>query len=185
MAHHVCPWWMGYFLINPLRRFMQNPKKILGPYISPGMTVLDIGSGMGFFSLPLAKMVGPDGQVLALDLQPKMIKSLNRRAAKAGLSDRIDARICQGDSLGVEDMGAKINFALAFYMVHEVPDKPRFMNQIHSLLAPEGKLYILEPKHHVSESAFLKTETEAAKAGFKPLDRPKIKGSRTLLMEKA
>ncbi len=184
MAHHVCPWWMGYILVNPLRRLIHNPRKILGPCIRPGMTVLDIGSGMGFFSLPMANLVGPEGKVLALDLQPEMIKILSRRATKAGLADRIDARICQSDSLGAENMSGKINFALAFYMVHEVPDKSGFMNQIHSLLAPEGKLYMLEPKNHVTKNEFLKTEAEAEKAGFKTLDRPAVRGSRTLLMEK-
>jgi hypothetical protein len=36
---HVCPWWGGYFIDNPLRRLFHNPEKIVGPYVQPGMTV--------------------------------------------------------------------------------------------------------------------------------------------------
>ena len=40
---HVCPWWGGYFIDNPLRRLLHNPDKIVGPYVMPGMTVMDVG----------------------------------------------------------------------------------------------------------------------------------------------
>ena len=40
---HVCPWWGGYFIDNPLRRLFHNPEKIVGPYVQPGMTVMDVG----------------------------------------------------------------------------------------------------------------------------------------------
>lgn len=60
-----------------------------------GMTILEVGSGMRFFTLPMARMVGPRGTVVCLDVQPEMLDALRRRAAKAGLADRIDARACQ------------------------------------------------------------------------------------------
>jgi ubiquinone/menaquinone biosynthesis C-methylase UbiE len=80
MAHRVCPWWLGYFLISPLRQFRQNPSAILRPYVHDGQTVLEPGPGMGFFTLELARLVGARGRVVAVDVQPKMLDKLKRRS---------------------------------------------------------------------------------------------------------
>jgi len=93
MAHRVCPWWLGYCLVCPLRRRAQDPAAILAPYIHEGMTVLEPGSGMGFFTLELARQVGTSGRVIAVDIQPKMLDRLKRRAAKIGLQGRLEARV--------------------------------------------------------------------------------------------
>ena len=50
------------------------------------MTVLEPGPGMGFFTLELARIVGPEGRVVAVDVQPKMVEGLQKRARRAGLS---------------------------------------------------------------------------------------------------
>src|SRR5579871_4234380 len=118
MSEHVCPWWIGYFLVSPLRRWMQNPDEVIAPYVTPGMTVLEPGPGMGFFTLPLAQMVGRSGHVIAVDLQPKMISSLKHRAQKAELLDQIDARIASANSLGIDDLKARVDLTMAFAMVH-------------------------------------------------------------------
>ena len=83
MAHSVCPWWLGYLLASPIRKLIQDPDRILSPYVKPGMVALDVGSAMGFFTLPLARIVGSTGHVIAIDLQEKMIKSLRRRATRS------------------------------------------------------------------------------------------------------
>ena len=61
MAQHVCPWWVGYLLANPIRRMMQDPEELLRPYLWSGMTVLEPGPGMGFFTIPVAQMIGETG----------------------------------------------------------------------------------------------------------------------------
>jgi len=127
MAEKVCPIWVGYLLASPVRRLFQNPDKILGPYIEDGMTVLDIGCAMGFFSLPAAQMVGPNGKVICIDIQEKMIKSLNKHALKAGVTDRIEPRICTQNSLELNDITEKIDFAFAIAVAHEIPDVFRFL----------------------------------------------------------
>src|ERR1700690_3097837 len=99
MGHRIFPLWIGPLLASPLRRFLYSPEDLLVAYVEKGMTVLDIGCGMGFFSLPLARMVGSTGKVICVDLQEKMIKGLVRREIKTGLADRIDARICLKDKL--------------------------------------------------------------------------------------
>ena len=80
MAAHVCPWWSAWFTINnPLRRLLHDPQQIVGPYVEPGMTVMDVGCGAGWFSIPMARMVGDQGRVLAVDLQPQMLDMVRRR----------------------------------------------------------------------------------------------------------
>jgi 2-polyprenyl-3-methyl-5-hydroxy-6-metoxy-1,4-benzoquinol methylase len=73
---HVCPWWMAWTFDNPLRKLYQDPERILGSFVRDGMTVADIGCGMGYFSVAMAKMVGPGGRVLSVDLQEKMLQYL-------------------------------------------------------------------------------------------------------------
>jgi ubiquinone/menaquinone biosynthesis C-methylase UbiE len=72
MSHRVCPWWLGYFLLNPFRRLRQDPRKLLKPYVREGMTVLEPGPGTGFFTLELLRLVGKSGRVIASDVQPRM-----------------------------------------------------------------------------------------------------------------
>ncbi len=182
MSNRVCPWWLGYLLASPLRRLLQDPEEIVRPYVKEGMSVLDIGCGMGFFSLPLAKLVSRKGKVVCVDLQEKMIKGLMKRAIKAGLSDRIDARICHQNSLGVSDIAGKIDFALAFASVHEVPDKERLFAEIYNTMRHTGELLLAEPKGHVSKLAFEKTVTVARSAGFEVLHDLSIRRSHAVLL---
>jgi ubiquinone/menaquinone biosynthesis C-methylase UbiE len=180
MAKHVCPWWIGYLLVSPIRRWFQNPEKILAPYISEGMTVLDIGPGMGFFTIPAARMVGDSGRVIAVDLQEKMLKSLVKRAEKAGVGGRIVAKLCEQDSLGVSD---PIDLCLAINVVHEVPDAGALFSQIRAILKPTGRLLLAEPAGwHVSEKDFEGTLAKASAAGLKLVGRPKIRRSQSALL---
>ena len=72
MAHGVCPFWVGYLLLSPLRKLFESPDRILGPFVTEGMMVLEPGCGMGYFTLPLARMVGAKGKVVALEIQDKI-----------------------------------------------------------------------------------------------------------------
>ena len=81
MSQGVCPWWFGYFLTCPLRRLAFDPAKFLAPYVQDGMTVLEPGPGMGFFTQELARLVGPRGRVLAVDIQPRMLQALRPGAS--------------------------------------------------------------------------------------------------------
>jgi ubiquinone/menaquinone biosynthesis C-methylase UbiE len=184
MASHVCPWWMGYFLAAPWRRFAQNPDLILTPYIREGMQILEIGPGMGFFTLPLARMVGPAGRIYAVDVQQKMLDSLQRRANKAGLKDQIETRLCPSTSLSVEDLSGKIDFALAFAVMHEIPDIKKTFREIASTLKNGGNLLIAEPKGHVSEEKFAVTVSLARECGLVEVSLPVISRSRSMLMAK-
>jgi len=122
MAHDICPWWLGYFMASPLRKLRLNPRAILAEYVKDGMTVLEPGPGMGFFTLELARMVGPRGRVVAVDVQSKMLESLGRKLQRAGLRQQVDLRLASRNGLGIGDLKGKADFVLLFAMVHEVPD---------------------------------------------------------------
>ncbi len=184
MPHKVCPPWIGYFLLNPFRKFFEHPDKLLGPFVREGMTVLEPGCGMGFFTLPLARMVGPQGRVVAAEIQEKMLSVLSRRAGKAGLSDRIDLRHIGEDGLGLADLSNKVDFAAAIHVVHEVPDQTVFFKEIWEAQKPGGKLLVIEPKGHISQGEFEHSVAEAKKIGFKPEALPeKMDGRKALLVK--
>jgi len=177
MAQHVCPWWLGYLLLNPVRRWGQNPEKLLAPYIREGMTVLEPGPGMGFFTLPLARITGPTGLVIAVDIQPRMLESLRRRARQAGLLARIETRLAQPNSMGIGDLKGKVDFVWAFYMVHELPSVETFFCEAAATLKPGGLLLLAEPAGHVKPLIFQHELEAALSAGFEVAERPAIRRS--------
>jgi ubiquinone/menaquinone biosynthesis C-methylase UbiE len=185
MAGRICPWWVGYFIANPVRRLWQDPQAILRPFIAEGMQVLEPGCGMGFFTIEIARLVGPRGKVVAVDLQPKMIAGLKRRARRAAVDGRIDARLARETMLNVDDLAGGIDFVLAFALVHELPDKSRFFAELYRALRQGRKLLLAEPKGHVTETQFEATMESAKCAGFRLVDRPVIRWSRTAVFDRA
>ncbi len=184
MAEHVCPFWVGYLLLSPFRRLLENPDKILGQFVREEMIVLEPGCGMGYFTLPLARMVGPQGRVIAVEVQQKMLSALGRRAEKAGLLDRIDLRQATDGGFGLDDLSDKVDFAAALHMVHEVPDQSSFFTEVLNVLKPGGKLLVIEPKGHVSQDRFAQTVATAEKTGFRSDSLYGKAGGRRALLSK-
>jgi ubiquinone/menaquinone biosynthesis C-methylase UbiE len=184
MSQHVCPWWLGYTFIVPWRRFMHDPRAILQPFVRPGMTVLEPGPGMGFFTLELARLVGGGGKVVAVDIQPRMLAALARRAEKAGLADRVETRAARDGGLGVTDLAGSVDFVLAFAMVHEVPSPETFFKELQTALKPGGSILLAEPKGHVSAESFEREIAAARAARFSSAAGPAISRSRTAVLQK-
>jgi len=174
-----CAWWRGYLIDNRLRRILHKPERILAPFVLPGMTVMDAGCGMGYFAVPMARMVGETGRVVAVDVQRERLDVLMRRAARAGVASRVYPLKC-----GINDLNAvgEMDFALAFYFVHEIPDPFRVLRQIRACMKPEGRLLLVEPSFEVTVSQFDATIALARAAGFSPADGPKIRVSRSVLL---
>jgi len=177
----TCPWWLLFSFDNPLRRLIHDPQKILAPFVSPGNTALDVGCGMGYFSIGLAKLTGKNGKVFAADLQPEMLAGLMKRADRSGMRERITPIQSTHDSIGVP---GPVDFVLAFWMVHEVRRRESFLEEIHKLLPPTGTFLIVEPVIHVSGRDFERTIDLCQKIGFTQVKRVPVASSRAILFQK-
>ncbi len=181
MEEHVCPWWLAYTFDHRLRRLLHRPEQLLAGLVSAGQTVADIGCGMGFFSIAMAHLVGPAGRVIAVDVQPKMFEVLQRRATRSGLGPRIRPHLSERDKLGLSD---PLDFALAFWMVHETPSPANLFNEIHQLLKPGAALLVAEPMIHVPEARFREILAAAHAAGLQTEAQPKIALSRAAILRR-
>jgi SAM-dependent methyltransferase len=179
---HVCPWWCAYSFDNIFRRLAHDPRALLGGYLGKGGTALDVGCGMGHFSLGMARIVGPGGKVHAVDLQQRMLDVLVKRAARAGLAERIVPHRCRRDALALERIEA--DFALLFWMAHEVPDPERLFREVHEALRPGALLLYAEPSFHVKEKLFRSILASSAEAGFRREGEPKVRFSRSALLSR-
>ena len=179
---HVCTWWFAYTFDNFLRRLAHNPERIFASLVREGMTVLDVGCGMGYFSIGLAGMVGESGRVIAVDLQEKMLSVMRKRAAKAGVGGRIVSHHCRTDSLDLHD---PVDFALAFWMVHETPDAASFFRQLAAVMKRDACLPVAEPAFHVTAGDFEHIVESALSAGLRRREAPTVRFSRAALFEKA
>ncbi len=178
---HVCPRWLCFTFDNVFRRCFQDPAALLSPYVHAGDTAIDVGPGIGFFTIPLAERVGDAGKVIAVDIQQAMLDALRRRAVKRGVASRISTHLATEASLGIS---AEADFILAFWMAHEVPDRRRFFEELRHLLKPQGIFLLAEPGIHVSASMFNRIVADAEAAGFKIQSRPRIAFSRAAVLAK-
>lgn len=178
---HVCPWWFAYTFDNPVRRLLHPPEEVLGQWVRPGMTVLDLGCGIGHFTLGMARLVGPGGRVIAADVQQRALATVRRRAARAGLADRVTTHRCAPERIGV---AGPLDFALAFWMAHETPSQPDLLRELAAALRPGGKALVAEPRFHVTEREFEQTLEAAALAGLAVAGRPAVRASRAALFER-
>jgi ubiquinone/menaquinone biosynthesis C-methylase UbiE len=178
--HRICSWRRAYLFDNFLRRLLHRPGKLLGPYVRPGMAVLDAGCGMGIFSIGMARLVGSKGRVVSADVQPEMLRVLRDRAERAGVGDRIETRLVAENGLGLD---GPFDFALAMWMVHEVPDRKALFEDFRRCIRPGGLLLVAEPPLHVSRAHFEESVRIAEGCGFRRVPPPRVLGSRAALFE--
>ena len=177
----ICPVEYAGGLDNFIRRFLQNPGKILKPYIKEGMTVLDLGCGPGFFSTEIAKILNETGKVIAADLQEGMLEKVRQKIRGTSLEHRIELYKCQAESIGITE---KVDFVLAFYMIHEVLDQDKLFLELQSILKSNGNIFIIEPIFHVSKKSFEHMIDRVKRIGFEITDRPKSFLSRSVVLTK-
>ena len=176
--NHVCNHQHSFALDNFFRRLIQSPHRILSPYLSNGDTAMDLGCGPGFFTLPMAELVGPSGTVIGVDLQQEMLARVKAKLAKARERTSMAEVVlhqCSEVDLGLDD-SIRADFVLAYYMVHETPDQNSFFQQVRKVVKPTGRILIVEPPFHVSRKQFSQTLGYAEQAGLTVVERPKRKG---------
>jgi ubiquinone/menaquinone biosynthesis C-methylase UbiE len=179
--NRVCPVGLANSLDSKVRRWLQDPHKLLRPFVREGMTVLDIGCGPGFFSIELARMVGRTGRVVSADLQAGMLQKLSAKIRATELEERIHVVQCDRDKINVSE---KIDFGLAFWMVHEVPDKESFFKELKAVLNENAQILMVEPKlFHVSRKEFDATKALAERAGFVVSRGPRVLLSWSAILE--
>ena len=177
----ICPVERAGGLDNKFRRLIQNPYKILNPYIEKGMTVLDVGCGPGFFSIDIANMVGESGRVIASDIQEEMLQIVQNRIKGSEIENRILLHKSEENKIGISE---QVDFILLFYMVHEVPNKETFFNEIKTIIRQNGKILIVEPPFHVSKIEFNKMLKLTTDIGFANIDMPKMLFQKTVVLQK-
>lgn len=180
---HICPWWMGYFLINPIRKSRHNPDQILGNFLKQGMTTADFGSAMGYFSLPMARMVGNEGRVYCFDIQQKMLAKLSSRASNAGFTEIIRPILINGND-DYQPFRETMDFILLFAVAHEVPDQARLFSDLASMMKPGSLLLFAEPSGHVKQGDFQNALALAGKAGLKKIQDLSVNRSYASLLKK-
>jgi hypothetical protein len=113
-----------------------------------------------------------------------MIKRLRRRATKANLAERIDTRVTRPDSMKLDGLNGRVDFVLAFAVVHEIPDGAVFFAEAATTMKSKARMLLAEPMGQVSEAEFDEELEMAKRAGLEVEARPPIRRTRTALLQK-
>jgi ubiquinone/menaquinone biosynthesis C-methylase UbiE len=176
----VCPWWLMRFFDHRVRSLVQPTGPVLGSLVAPGNVCLDMGCGMGYFSVPLARQAGPGGHVTGVDIESQMLAGAARRAKQEGLQDRISLFLTT-DSAWV--LPKHYDFILAFWMLHEVPDRRSLLETFKTVLRPSGRFLLVEPRMHVSAESWTESLALAERVGFRRDEMQSVRFSRAALMQ--
>jgi ubiquinone/menaquinone biosynthesis C-methylase UbiE len=130
------------WLVRPEREAEEQPEKALDALnLKPGMVVADIGAGVGYMSLRMARRVGPQGKVYANDLQPAMLDLLRQNAAKAGIGNIVPV---VGDVADPKLPANTMDLVLLVDVYHEFSQPQQMLRKIRETLKPDGRLVLLE-----------------------------------------
>ena len=139
------PAFIGRFLDSNLRRWVQPPDKLVERSgINPGMTVIDLGCGSGAFTTFVARMVGEQGRVYAVDIQLAMLQQLRRKLLKPENRDirNIELKEAGADELPFEDESIDLVYMVTVLM--EISDRTKALREIRRVLKPDGNLAVTE-----------------------------------------
>jgi len=128
--------------VRPEREAEEQPEKALDALnLKPGMVVADIGAGVGYMSLRMARRVGPSGKVYANDLQPEMLDRLRQNAAKAGIGNVVTVA---GEVADPKLPANTMDLVLLVDVYHEFSQPQQMLRKIRETLKPDGRLVLLE-----------------------------------------
>jgi ubiquinone/menaquinone biosynthesis C-methylase UbiE len=159
------PEFMADLIDHPLRRKFQPPYETAVRHsLEPGMTVLEVGPGSGTYTLGAAQRVGEQGRLVTVDIEPKMIERVARRAEAEGI-ENIEARVANVYDLPFEDGTFDVVYMIA--VIGEIPEPLRAMREFHRVLSPSGTLVfselVVDPDYPLASTIV----RMAAAAGFR------------------
>lgn len=167
-------------LDSKFRHLFQTPKNIVSKYIKPGMTVLDLGCGTGYFTAAIAKQLNGSGKVVAADVQQGMLDILSKKIERGNYKQQIEIYHCNEHNLKLKE---KFDFILAFYSFHEMEYLESIIKELREISKPETKILIAEQKFHVPKMKFHSFVEKMKLNKFKIIERPKIFFSRAVVMQ--
>ena len=130
----------------PDRATWQKPEQIMDALnIADGSRVADIGAGSGWFTIHLARQVGPRGIVYAQDVQPQMMEAIRRRVQREGLSN-VEVRLGTGASPNLPQAALDAVLVVDTYPEVDVDDRVTFLRNLAAALKPAGRLGIVNYK---------------------------------------
>jgi ubiquinone/menaquinone biosynthesis C-methylase UbiE len=175
----ICPVEKAGMLDSFFRRIIQNPKRIIKPYVKEGMTAMDLGCGPGFFTVEMAKIIQHTGKVIAVDVQEGMLELLATKIKGTAYQDQITIHKAKSNTI---NFSGTVDFILAFYVVHEI-NRNNLFSELKSILNPDGKILIVEPNFHISKKVYEEMLQTLIKEGFEIISKPKIFLSRAILVK--
>jgi 2-polyprenyl-3-methyl-5-hydroxy-6-metoxy-1,4-benzoquinol methylase len=163
-----------------LRSLVQPTRPVVERFVAPGYSCLDVGCGMGYFTIPIAMLTGPAGCVTAVDLQARMLEGVRRRAVREGVADRVSVHLVDDPSWVVPK---GYDFILAFWMLHEVHARQAFLQTLRGVLAQGRSFLLVEPRIHVGKRQWLDSLTLAQSVGFEMDGEPQVAFSRAAVLK--
>lgn len=166
--HFPAPAFLGYFLDSNYRRRIQPPDPLIHRSgIQPGMRVLEIGCGSGAYTTFVARAVGPEGTVEALDIQPAMLAQLENKLDLPENRDIKNIHTHQASAYELPFEDGSIDLVYMVTVLPEIPDRERTLTEIKRVLKTGGILAVTEffpdPDYPFSKT----TARQGQKAGFK------------------
>jgi ubiquinone/menaquinone biosynthesis C-methylase UbiE len=154
------PQWMANLIDNPLRRKIQPPDETAERHgIRAGMRVLEVGPGNGTYTLGIARKAGPEGEVIAIDIEPRMIARLEKMVIEKGATN------IRGEVANVYDLpfeSGSFDLVTMIAVLNEIPDIPKALQEFHRVLKPSGKLVtselLLDPDYPLAGRLIRKIE---------------------------
>jgi ubiquinone/menaquinone biosynthesis C-methylase UbiE len=157
-----CPSALAWLVDNPIRRrYMRAILERVG--IQPGERVLELGPGPGLFTVDAARRTGPDGRLIAVDIQPEMIARLEERVQEAGLAN-VETHVADAYHLPLDD--ESIERAFLVTVLPEIPDQARALAELVRVLRPGGLLSVTEEFYDPDYPFAFETVRQVEAAGF-------------------